>query len=194
MNKKSKIYTALLLAAGAAWLCDRLIPGGGVTAPMASEASIVPVERPAGAAVQPKAPAESLAQRFARIGPRAATSSGAGEVSDLFCPPADWLPKAAPAEAAAPALRFYDIAGFEKAHKLTAVIRSKEHDCVMLDGRIVAVGQTLDGLTLVSTTESTATFRGEGVEVTLRLPLTAPGASPLAPSQRSPSPTFPTSR
>lgn len=101
-------------------------------------------------------------------------------VGDAFCPAPSWVgqPKeAAPtpdaveaaARAAAEAAAQARVRQFRQ-HKLTATAIGSDGGMAIIDGQCITVGRAMDGLRLVSVGRGSATFAGEGIEVTLRLP------------------------
>jgi hypothetical protein len=107
---------------------------------------------------------------------------------DAFLPSDEWLAvynaakgpqtQAPTSQASVPAAgesektpRKIDYAGnFRSTHKLSAVMTRRGKALAIVDGRLYAAGQTLDGFTLTKVGLTDATFEGRGTSVTLMLP------------------------
>jgi hypothetical protein len=173
---KNQVYVLLIGAAAAAWCVDTFVLGGG--APAAAAGAGLPAK---GATV----PVTAVAPAVAAAGPAGMTLAarmehavaGEGRLTDAFTPPAAWLPQeeavagsgaAAGADVAKPEKAVFDAAGYRRAHKLTAVLRmGGAGGAAVIDGKMVEMGRRFDGLVLNSVTNTTATLRGEGAEITL---------------------------
>ena len=58
---------------------------------------------------------------------------------------------------------------FQTRHKLRAIILTDTHTQVYVDDRVIGLGKSLDGFTLVAADETSATFAGQGLQIVLRL-------------------------
>jgi hypothetical protein len=183
---KNHVYVGLIAVAAAGWCFDTFVLGGG--APQAAAGAepglLVKKAAPAvpAAAAGPAAVAGSAggaAMKAASLAGRFAHPEGVeGEVRDAFAPPAAWIPAEArtaaavvkPAGPVIPEKPAFDVEGYRRAHKLTAVFRmGGSGGTAIIDGKLVAVGRRYEGLTLSAVTNTTATLRGEGGEVVLEL-------------------------
>lgn len=142
-------------------------------------------------------PTVTLASRLAAIGQqRRLTSATAG---DAFRPADAWLavllppppvesrPAAAVAAAVAPAtrpvVRKVDYAGqFIKVHTLTAVMMKRAGGMAIIDGRLYAAGQTIDGFKLTKLGLNEATFTGKGTTAVLKMTMPPAGSTGGTPS------------
>jgi hypothetical protein len=131
-----------------------------------------------------KAPGVTLASRLASIGEqRRLVSAPCG---DAFRPAEAWLlallpppppepkPTPAPAVAVRPAPRpvapkVDHAALFVQRHTLTAVMKKQAGGMAIIDGKLYAAGQTLDGFKLVRVGLNDATFSGKGTTFVLRM-------------------------
>lgn len=128
----------------------------------------------------------TLASRLAAIAQsRGFALDGSG---DAFRPSDEWIEAAerlkngdakapetagapAPAAPAKPAVRKVDhAAAFRKRHTLAAVMKKQDGGMAIVDGKLYAVGQSVDGFKLTQVGLADATFTGKGTKVTLRLP------------------------
>jgi hypothetical protein len=126
----------------------------------------------------------TLASRLAGIGQeRRLTSAACG---DAFRPADAWLiallppPPPEPKPAVAPiataqaktrriAPKIDHAAVFSKRHTLTAVMKKQAGGMAIIDGKLYAAGQTLDGFKLVRVGLNEATFTGKGTTFDLRM-------------------------
>lgn len=79
------------------------------------------------------------------------------------------------AVAARTSSRLQSEAQFRADHKLTGVSIANDARHAIIDGRAMAVGQSVDGRTLVEVTERSARFRSTAGEIVLELPRKAGG-------------------
>jgi hypothetical protein len=162
-------YLATFALAMAALVVDRLwVMPRGAAATQSSDST-----RAAAEWVVPPSPmsdvppaTRTLAQRLDSL---CAQYDAPGAVArDAFRSPAGW---AGPAN---PVPRPRDPPGvalpFTQRHHLTAIVIHDRTRCAFVDGSLVACGQALDGLELVTVDEESATFRGNGTQAVLRLP------------------------
>jgi hypothetical protein len=180
LTRSRKIVLAVLGVAVAALLVDRLALAPSASGPKQAQARPTPgggtaevQAAPSPAAATPSAtetdPAlaerlEATAERF-QLDPEA--------LRDGFIPAQAWLeelvepvPEAAPDPVepqASPAEQFAE------QHTLTSVILTSGGGSAVIDGKVVPVGQAIDGFTLVRLTRSSAVFAADGAEVELRL-------------------------
>jgi len=177
LTRSRKIILAVLALAVAALLADRLFLSG-TSEPKRAAASPATTETPP-AAVEPASPesegtapaqeAPLLARRLQAIAEQLELDPA--RLRDGFTLPKAWLeelqePPPASQEAEpeeSPAVRFAE------QHTLTSVILTSGGGSAVVDGKVVPMGQAVDGFTLVRLTRSTAVFEAGGEQVELRL-------------------------
>ena len=181
LTKKHKLYLALLALAIVGFMVDRLFLSSGVASPKQAKA--------APTAPATVAPAVTTVVSLVASTPAAGKSEASGdsaivadrlkalaktlnldptEVRDAFKPSEDWTMSAPPPEpvaASQPKAR----ADFARHHKLTAVLLSKAGGCAVVNGKVVEVGQELDGYRLVGLEANSATFKSADDRVELGL-------------------------
>lgn len=81
-------------------------------------------------------------------------------VKDAFAPSRAWAGKSGGIAS--------DTRSFEQSHQLSGVMLSGRHPSAMIDGKLLTVGQSLDGYKLVSVTPGSATFQAGDLYTTLR--------------------------
>jgi hypothetical protein len=195
MTRERKILATILAVGLSALLVDWLVVGSDGEPPAANAAWSSPADR---AAVHRAAPdvaattrlnADALADIEAvvnqGVGRRLETAPSVAErlnqaaerldidpdqVRQAFAAPPSWLPKmAATGQPAAPAASA-QAQQFAQRHRLEAVVLSGDASFVVVDGRTVRRGQSLDGLTLVEIQSRAAVFASDQMRVTLRMP------------------------
>jgi hypothetical protein len=102
---------------------------------------------------------------------------------DAFKPSDPWLATVKPPENTAtakattpdaPEVKKVDYAAeFVAAHHLNAIMSKQKGGMAIINGKLFAIGQTLNGFKLTSVSDSEATFAGHDTIVTLRLPSNA---------------------
>ncbi|MBL7140608.1 MAG: hypothetical protein ISS74_06830 [Planctomycetes bacterium] len=179
LTRSRKLCVAILGLALAALAVDRVFLASGTSGPKAAGASSLPAPDSADAAgaSQDKktlpaadrpptlaARLESAAEQFA-LAPT--------EMRDGFSIAETWLaelqvPTAAhppgPAEPQPSAAE-----AFAGRHTLTSVILTSQGGSAVIDGKVVPLGQAVDGFTLLRLTRESAVFGAAGEEVELRL-------------------------
>jgi hypothetical protein len=201
MTKERKIYAALLGLVVAGLLIDQVLLKGDATGPKSATAGLsTPTSSPAAGgpdllnvddvvkkmnqAAATLSDEHTLSHRLERFA--AERKYELPRVNNAFKPDASWVDQAT-TKTATPAAKV--IESFRAAHKLTGVMVTSQGGVAMVESKSASsrggalptplrVGQTLDGLTLMSVTDNTATFAGAGVELTLTLALPAGAASP----------------
>jgi len=190
----SRSRLAVFVALGVALVAlvvDRLVLAPSATGPQPAAAAESP-PGPAAAATQPPTGPEApptaaetdpaspsagpppLASRLAAAAER--FSLDPERLRDGFAPAPSWLaeltepPPSEPAEAAPEPETPSPAEAFREGHALTAVIMTQRGGSAVVNGRVVRLGQTVDGFTLVRLTRRSAVFASEdGEEVELRL-------------------------
>jgi hypothetical protein len=180
LTKERKIYLGLLAAGIGALAVDRLTSGPATA--QAEDASAYVVARPDAPAatnsipVAPAAsggtmtPGEGLAARLRELASKSNAAPGSAP-RDLFRAPASWAPQA---QTTQPVAKEPGPADFEKSHRLTAVLLHGRQAHAVVDGRMVAPGQSIDGYTLLSVTQDMAVFRSRLGTAVLRTEIKGP--------------------
>jgi hypothetical protein len=176
VTSQQKILGAVLVVGAIALSADRLFflnsSASADTTPAASEYAVAAVTPSAAASSgaelslppQPPAapaPAASIAQRL-RDAAKAAPASGADAFAFGECWRETQAPAAAPDNSAALAAE-----QFKTTHHLTGVLTGNGRPVAMIDGRIVPVGQSIDGYRLIDVSHRSATFELGQTQVTL---------------------------
>lgn len=189
LNKERKLYAGIFALALAALTVDRLFLGGGYGPASASAAQDLALPAPAEepVAAQPVAPAKSGASVPVAKQIETLRAAATGPRSDGFTLPARWIASlsqrsappattdAEPAPHAAAPAPATPTSNPEKlaSRRITGVVnvRDKARACALIEGRRVAIGQSLDGFILTDLSESGATFTDPaGNRLELRLP------------------------
>jgi len=182
LTKRRKILLGACALAVAAFAADRLFLGDS-TGPAEAEAAVAahPTRTASGHSSVAAAPAQAqgpavvnqrtiIARRLERL---ADSVPPGAPVRDAFCPSPAWVG----------AVRQEGGAGSNEAkarqsaqrHQLTATFVGTGDGKAIIDGRCVAVGQSIDGLTLVSVEQGSAVLSCDGAEVVLKLATGAAG-------------------
>jgi len=175
LSKTQKIYLALGVIAVAAFVVDRVFLGSGSRGPAPARAA---ADTPGPAAAQPPpAPAPplavprsdrpSLADRLDALAKDADVD--VGRMRDAFVPPPSWI-----AVTKSPEPEVVEPSAAEKfaaSHTLTAVLLAGKGGCAVVNGKVIQVGQEVDGFELVSLARECAVFQGGQERVELRLHL-----------------------
>ena len=184
LTKQQKVVGVVLGLAVVACAVDRWVLGpddalavagdSGAAGPRSPRRPAARQPRPAvaTAATAPEASLGSLAGLATRLRYIAKNEKlDPGATRDAFRPPAAWVGTsraATPDEMALAARDFQN-------RRLTAVMRNSGRGLAIVDQKTVAVGQSLDGFTLVTVKERSAVFRRGSQRVELRLPDDVPG-------------------
>jgi hypothetical protein len=180
LSKSRKVMLGLLGLAAVAFAADKLLRGGATLQPNAAAAQTLP-----GGTVPALQPAAPAATEEAKAAPAllsvAERLKGLAETSglnptlarDAFVPPESWIPEAPPPAStpAAPVVKVDPAADFARNHKVTAVILVGNAGSAIIDGKVVQIGQELDGFTLVRMAAGSVVFKAisGSSEVELRL-------------------------
>jgi hypothetical protein len=174
VTSQQKVLGAVLIVGAIALTADRLVflnrTASAETAPAASEYAMpaAPTATAGTAASAPKAPvtgaaALSVAQRLRDAAKNAPQSDG-----DAFTFPQSWR-QAEPAAAAPDNAATLAAEQFKSAHRLTGVLTANGRAVAMIDGRIVPVGQSIDGYRLIEISHRSATFELGHSQITLMM-------------------------
>jgi hypothetical protein len=179
LTTQQKIVSAVLGLAVTAFCVDRWVigtPDGADTAavgPVQPRATRRTVPRPAAAAsVAQSTAAEAYAGGLGTLVLRLEAVARAQEldvrnIRDAFVPPTSWIGTQRPA-----AVDDYPNAAreFINRHKLTAVMKQSGGGIAIIEGKMVAVGQSIGGFRLVVVKDRSAVLRRGNQRVELRLP------------------------
>jgi len=173
ITKSQKIWLSLLGVAVVGLGANELMGTSSTVANTMAEvgpiiaAATVTADAPASPVVSVKSD-KSLAAFDGRVAGGLRSIPGcAGSSRDVFTPSTAWIAPKPVAPVDLPAVR---ATAFQHAHTLKAILCSGSAGNVMIDSRLIAVGQTLDGFKLVSVTASRATFAQGDSKVSLMLP------------------------
>lgn len=162
LGKARRLYISVLGLALSGLLVDRLVFSRPGESGPGADALIAGVESALGVSGAQASPVGliSVAQRLAEVA-RAQGVEG-GPVRDAFSAP--W--KRGPIAGAGPDEPGEDAGGdvsgdFAQRHELSAVLLGGGGGCAVISGRLVRVGETLDGLRLLRVDEDRAVF-GDG--------------------------------
>lgn len=138
----------------------------------ASEYAIAPAARVQPAIGQPVALRAATANAVAVVSiaerlREAMNSSPTTEPRDAFTIGAGW-PAATEAATETPA-GVSAAETFKQTHRLTGVLSSNGRSLAMVDGKLVAVGQSVDGYRLAAISHRSATFEAANSQVTLNM-------------------------
>ena len=161
LTKEKRVYGAVLGIAVAALAADRLFGAGDQGGPSSADASAyaAPASAPGAASTAAATPAPtgavvSVAEQLASLDQRAVLDTG--YTKNAF---ETWKTEpdraAAPPTPAATAL----VDQFRQGHHLTGVLIASPRAFAVVDGKMIAVGQSIGGVKLVSVTQRTVTWQ-----------------------------------
>lgn len=178
-NATTKTYCAVLVVAVGGLLVDRFAIGSGLSSPKAASAAMEALPVEPGPPAQALPVVKHVETAASRLGAVLGLKANA-DIEDAFGGDVKWLAAAATAPAATGK---HERAAaepekpFAERHVLTGLSASRGGGgragaCVWVDKVKVEVGQTVDGMKLVSVNAQRreATFSGAGGEVVLTLP------------------------
>lgn len=144
-----------------------------------SSASLPQIAATLAQAMEPAKPAEIVATKSAdpvtsafdhgiamRLTALGAGLAPAGNERDGFAAPASWIVRQRVVETTLPDEQTIH---FQQSHNLKAVVAGGVHSQAMVDDHLLLVGQSLDGFTLISLSQTRATFRNGNQTAELRL-------------------------
>jgi len=182
LSRSRLIVFAVLAIAVTALLVDRLVLAPSATAPrQAGAAPTAGAHQAAGgadpvtniAATADADPRFQLAQHLEEVAGRFELDAGA--LRDGFVPAPSWMtdlveppPPPEPEQEAAPP-EVSPTVQFAERHTLTSVILISGGGSAVIDGKVVPLGQVIDGFQLVRLTRRSAVFASDGQEVQLSL-------------------------
>ncbi|MHC4985370.1 MAG: hypothetical protein ACYTFO_04355 [Planctomycetota bacterium] len=178
LTKSQRAYVAVLVVAVAAFLADRFLVGAGDS--RVEQASAAP---PGAGAIEtplttPRPPSTSdtpsIAAQLATLQEmRPADLEG---VREAFSPSESWNQQLRPAHppqdrpaASTAGNQSVRADQFVAGHRLMSILHLAEGGVALVDDKVVRIGQTLDGFTLIELTEDTAVFASDERRVELRL-------------------------
>ena len=175
LNGRQKLCVGVLGVAAAALVVDRVFLAPDTAGPAPASAADRPDAAPAAGQVQPliddgtAAPGVSVAQQLQTAWQQCQVDLAS--LRDAFSPPRQWVAQAAPDRPVEPARIAAE--RFVKQHRLKSVMAAGRGGSAIVDDKLLAVGQKLDGFTLVTVAAEAVVLEGDGVRVTLRLKDTA---------------------
>jgi hypothetical protein len=122
------------------------------------------------AAAAPAAATVSVAQRLREVSRTLSDNT----MRDAFAVGPAWITPLAEAPRIDSAA--HAIEQFKQSHKLTGVLSGSGRDHASVDNKIVAIGQSVDGFTLVSVSHRSATFQAGEARVVLTMGAAGSGA------------------
>ena len=168
VTKQQKLFAGLLVLGLVALVLDRCVftPSSAEASDQASDLLIA--KNPQTKAESP-APAHKATATAPAGNPVALKLTELSEsmhlpgaaVKDAFCPAPTWSGTGAPTGGA-------EIRSFEQTHTLIGVMSSGGSAAAMVDGKLVRVGQSIDGYKLVSVSKGKAVFQSGEVTATLQ--------------------------
>ena len=174
LTKTQRIYVGILALAIGAFGVDRLVLGGGP-----DEAQATAPHRPPALSAGP-APTGPTGQAGQVLGLLAALSGEGVDLSNLrnaFQPSAAWSAKLFPPAPAAPATsvsvapaaatpaKSQALMQFAQDHHVMSIIRTNGGGSALIDGRLINVGNKLNGFTLIELTDTAAIFASDAGRV-----------------------------
>ena len=176
ISKRQKVYVAILALVLTALLVDRVFlapettgpdEANALPAPLAGEAPprfVAPLPR-----AEKRSAQESLADRLKAIS--GSKKLDPKEIKDAFRTPQAWLDEYSPKvqKDSPPTPTITPTAEFMQKHQIKAVMVHGKISSVIIDNRYLFVGQKIDGFTLVSVNEHSATFESDNHRVVLML-------------------------
>jgi hypothetical protein len=168
LTKRQKMLLGVFLVGLVALVVDRVLlrpQGGAAVASAASGESVAELAVPAPNV--PALPAQPQGQRAARCLERLWSEKNTDfeHVRNPFSLPASWPTRPGKAVNSTPDAG----ALFAARHQLTAVVIDTPESYVLIDGRLLRPGQTVDGFELVSVGDRSAVFERAGTRVTLEI-------------------------
>jgi len=163
---------------------DRLFfPSEAMKPASAVASSAQPVAEPKAAAGPAASPDPPPAPRLPVISERLKALATGGNLDpaclrEAFAPSDEWLAVLSAPKVAAPLPQADLAADFTRKHKLTSVLMAGSAGCAVVDGKIVRIGQELDGFRLDSLAPDCAVFQAVQGPVSVTLSLSSPVANP----------------
>jgi len=165
---------------------DRLFfPSEAMKPASAVASSAQPVAEPkaaAGPAASPDPPPAPrlpvISERLKALATRQKDGGDPACLREAFAPSDEWLAVLSAPKVAAPLPQADLAADFTRKHKLTSVLMAGSAGCAVVDGKIVRIGQELDGFRLDSLAPDCAVFQAVQGPVSVTLSLSSPVANP----------------
>jgi len=163
ITNQRKLSIAVLALAGGALIVDKMFLGATGPAAARADEVAVQVETTAAAPARSQPAQPTVAKRLERLAPHG------GEVGDAFAVPAAWRKVAVKAAEQGPNIDT-PAAAFAKEHHIAAIMRGGQDPArAMVNGKIVSLGDSIDGGTLVEVNDQGAVFEVGGVRVLIAL-------------------------
>jgi hypothetical protein len=175
LNKQRKILLAVLGVALLVFAADWFLAGSSNTGPSVASAEVSAIVAPGSAAPVAEEPDQgpaaltvSVAQQIETFRQRPQLT--AVRMADSFEPSAAWIASnQALTQDADEELPQQIAAAFARAHTLSAVMTGTQSSYAVIDGKIVRVGEDLDGFELLLIDDQSVTMSSGKVRVVLRL-------------------------
>jgi hypothetical protein len=171
LTRERKTFFALAVLTALALGIDRFLLGSDVSGPSSAAAgTISPYEAASSKATLAvdrllSEPDPSVRPSLARNLRRLAAEHPLDSIErDAFAPSTAWLNAQG---STGPSSAGGDTAGFDRLHRLVAVIPTRRRPCAMVDGQPMFIGQKLDGHTLIAVRQRSAVFEANGRRVVL---------------------------
>lgn len=172
LTTRHKLGAVVCILGGLAVGIDRLFilpqeaaaerPPGEQSAPVVTTGTANTPEIPAGSISTARA---AIADRLEQLAQR--RGFDLERVPDAFSPPTAWLVDVDPD---GPRTTRMTAAEFEATHPLAGVMAVGDGGYAIIEGRMLFIGQELDGFTLIKVGQRSALFESDGVRVQLVLP------------------------
>jgi len=186
MKKLTKRQIACIIICGVALLalvCDRLLlsdqtgPQSAAAAPRQTASARRGVPRPQATAAPAPSKRTPIRRRLADLAERMTFDSDTD--GDAMRPSDAWLAELTPADdvkvAPPPVVGESPTAAFRRSHRLEAVMLRDRGGQAVVNGRMLSVGETLDGFRLTGLSTTSATFESGEKTVVLTLKLLPTG-------------------
>ncbi len=169
ISRERKIYAVLIGAAAVGLGAVFFISGPGAKMTEAAAAAVEPETKPlAKATTEPADGGNSLLSLASKL-KSFETSHKIDIPADAFKPSSIWAAARPKVDVAIATTQAVD--AFKGTHQLSAVLVAGTRSEAIIDGRTVALGQTVDGYKLAAVTPKTAMFVSGGNKVLLRVPV-----------------------
>ena len=168
VTKQQKVYAGLLVLGLIALVLDRCVFTPS-SADASDQASDLLIAKPAQTRTESPAPAHKASATAPAGNPVALKLTQLSEsmhlpgtaVKDAFCPAPTW----SGGNTAGPGA---EVRSFEQSHTLIGVMLGGASAAAMVDGKLVRVGQSIDGYKLLSVSKGKAVFQSGEITATLQ--------------------------
>jgi hypothetical protein len=182
ITRKHKVLFVVLGMAVAAFIADRVMPGGSPAGPSQAQAAPAVDEMSDEVAPEVSSPADdretqaaeirtSLARRFDSVA--GSHRLEPSTVKDAFCPSVQWVGPTGGKVVADDEVEVdsaeVKAQEFARTHQLKGAIVASGRSIAIIDGNCVSIGQKVDGFELRYVTADTAVLTCQGAAVVLKL-------------------------